>query len=73
MVDPVALRTWRQVRSPRQLHGLACVLCGRPFVSARDWRAADPRPVALSGSGSPLLACTDRGCAALGAAVDDVG
>jgi hypothetical protein len=70
MVDPVVLRTWWQVRSPRQRHGLACVLCARPFVSAGDWRRAAPRPVALSGTGSPLLACVARGCAALCASVD---
>jgi hypothetical protein len=70
MVDSAVLRTWWQVRSPRQRHGLACVVCARPLVSAGDWLAAAPRAVALSGTGSPLLACVDRGCAALCASVD---
>ena len=69
MGDTDVLSTWPQVRSLRQLHGLACAVCARPIVSARQWRAAVPRPVALSRTGSPLLACTDRGCAALATVV----
>ena len=66
MADRGVLPTWWGVQSRRQLHGLACVMCGQRYVSSRDWRDSAPRVVAVSRTGSELLACDAHGCADLG-------